>query len=93
MKSKPLFATFVLAFTASFAAAAAEDMGKGMGADKEIVMPADKMETAAQPVEKKVKPHNHYEVNKQGVAPTEKSETIGAAKKPLHDHMKVHKQW
>ena len=86
MKSKLLYAVLFAALSTSVAAIAAEDMGKNM------VMPADKMERAEQPIKKIVKAHNHNEFNKQGAPAPEKSAGAAEAMKPLHDHGKFNKQ-
>ena len=72
---------FALALAAalgvSFSAIAADDMAKDQTA-----APAAK----AKPAKKKAKPHNHAEANKQGAPAPEKTEPMGDAKKPMHDH-------
>ena len=67
MKSKLLYAALFATLSISVAAIAAEDMGKNM------VMPADKMERAEQPIKKAVEPHNYNEFNTQGAPAPEKS--------------------
>lgn len=83
MKFRLLIASFVAALTASFAAVAADAPAKDAA-------PAEQTEKA--PAKKKVKPHSHAEIHKQGVAPRDKAEPAGEAKKPLHEHTKEHKQ-
>jgi hypothetical protein len=90
MKFKLRYAAVFAALSISVAAIAAEDMGKDMG--KNTVMPADKMDRAAQPIKKTIKPHNHNEFNKQGAPAAEKSAAAAEPVKPMHDHGKFHKQ-
>ena len=92
MNLRLLFTAFVIALTTSFSAVAVEDMSKGMDAGKEIVVQADKSDMAAQPIKSEFKGHDHNAVHKQGAPRMGPSEAAGIAKKPLHDHMKVHKQ-
>lgn len=79
MKSRLLIAGFVTALATSFAALAAD---------------APAADTAAKPAApaKKVKPHYHPEANKQAPPAPEKPATAEEVKKPLHEHMKEHKQ-
>ena len=45
----------------------------------------------AEPAKKKVKPHSHVEA-KGGTVSAQSTEAKEPAGKPLHDHLKIHKQ-
>lgn len=80
MKTRLLIAAFIAALSASFAAVAADAPAMDAAAEKAPV------------AKKKVKPHSHAEANKQGAPAPDKAMAPGEAKKPLHDHLKEHKQ-
>ncbi len=91
MKHTVILAGLFAALATSFAVAAAEDMHQGMDMSQDQAMPAEKPVKLEQSVKPRVKPHNHYEANKQGIAPGA-VEPVSTPAKPLHDHLKVHKQ-
>lgn len=84
MKTKFLLAFLAVALATSFAAAAADVPAKVDAASAE-------QPTKTEPAKMKVRPHSHVEA-KGGIVPAVSSETKEQPKRPLHDHLKFHKQ-
>ena len=92
MKFKFVITALAVALATSFAVAAAEDVNKAVDTGKQLVVPADKTDKAAQPGKGALKGHDHSAFHKQGAPRTATLESASLAKKPLHDHGKFHKQ-
>jgi len=91
MTSKLLLAAIVAAFAVQAAAIAADDAAAD-SAKSMAIAGVDQSGIATQPAKGRVKPHNHNEFHKQGAPAAETLPAIAGARKPLHDHGKMHKQ-
>ncbi len=84
MKTQLFLAALIAALTTSFAAVAADAPAQDGATPTEKAVKAEKPK-------KKAKRHSH--VQEKGLAaPAEQPDATAEPKKPLHDHMKEHKQ-